>query len=545
MNMILNLAGKAVVILDVGKGKIVGIIENDLGLIRYILKIFREFELSSNNDYLQFENKIGETYLHRVILEYYSQFNTKLFTILSDSSSYEVNHKNKNRWDNRLENLELVTKLGNQKHKTGLAYEDEIVMSTEELLKIKENLQQEKQYNADKKYLEKVNHNNMVYLMSENDYIKLKKEFFDNLYIRFNNTTLLQHTIFSMLTPINNLTILNSSIKYILKNTFSNKNTYIITNYNIYRTNNILHNNLKLLYKYYKLNKYFRAVCNKYNLLNTSISSNDTKYLEHNILIDLFCFLLPNPLPINFYKNQLYISTSIKDITLAFKKYNSFKVLYLLQLLERKRVYYDHYKHTASSFIIPKYTDGLFNTIVLARSQDLLEQNLSTITHTILTKNSSLEIADRVYQNSLSTRTTKRNLITIEDIKTVLSTVLLDKIKLYGFITINDLREEISVLNYNRKVAGQPFIEIKDTDNKFLTKMVGNLTEIKDLMKELKIEYKTINRNTKLKINEYQQKNGIEETTTIGLTYQQRVIILKKLYVESRKRPTNRNKSKK
>lgn len=76
--MILNLAGKAVGILDVGKGKIIGIIENDLGLIRYILKIFREFELSSNNDYLQFENKEGETYLHRVILEYYSHFDTKL-----------------------------------------------------------------------------------------------------------------------------------------------------------------------------------------------------------------------------------------------------------------------------------------------------------------------------------------------------------------------------------------------------------------------------------------------------------------------------------
>ena len=73
--------------------------------------------------------------------------------------------------------------------------------------------------------------------------------------------------------------------------------------------------------------------------------------------------------------------------------------------------------------------------------------------------------------------------------------------------------------------------------------MIRNITEIKDLMKELKIEYKTINTNTKLKINEYQKKNGIEETTTNGLTYQQRIIILKKLYVESRKRPTNRNKS--
>ena len=543
MNIILNLAGKAVVILDVGKGKIIGVIENDLGLIRYILKIFREFELSINNGYLQFENKEGETYLHRIILEYYSQFNIKLFTILSNSGVYEVNHKNKKRWDNRLENLELVTKVENQKHKVDLDYEDEIVMSTEELIQIKENLQQEKQCNADKKYLEKVNHNNLEYLNSNYDYINLKKEFFDNLYIRFSNTTLLQYNIPSNTIYINNLSRLNNSIEYILKNTFSIKSTYIITNYKIYRCKNILQNNLNLLLKYYRINKYFREICNKYKLINTEIDFNDTKYLEHNILIDLFYFLLPNPLPINFNKNQLYISTSVKDITLTYKKYNCFKVLYFLRLLERKRVYYDQYKHTASSFIIPKYTDELFNTVVLPRSQNLLKQNLSTITHTIITKNSGLEIANEVYRDPSKTRITERNLITVEDIKTVLSTVLLDRIKLYGFITINDLREEISVLNYNRKVAGQPFIEIKDTDNKFLTKMVRNITEIKDLMKELKIEYKTINTNTKLKINEYQQKKGIEEVTTIGLTYQQRVIILKKLYVESRKRPTNRNKS--
>lgn len=529
MNMILSLAGKAVVILDVEKGKIIGVIENDLGLIRYILKIFREFDLSINNGYLQFENKEGESYIHRVILEYYSQFNTKLFTILSNASVYEVNHKNKKRWDNRIDNLELVTKRGNLKHKESLKYEDEIVMSTEELIQIKENLQQRKQYNSDKKYLEKVSHNNFEYLNS--DYINIKKEFFDNLYIRFSNTTLLQHIIPSNTIYINNLSELNNSIKYILKNTFSTKSTYIITNYKIYRCKNILQNNLNLLIKYYRINKYFREICNKYKLINTSINSNNTKFLEHNILIDLFYFLLPNPLPINFNKNQLYISTSVKDITLTYKKYNSFKVLYFLQLLERKRVYYDQYKHTVSSFIIPKYTDELFNTVVLPRSQDLLKQNLSTITHTILTKNSSLEIANEVYRDDSKTHTTERNLITIEDIKTVLYTTLLEKIKLYGFITINDLRKELELLNNKRKRDGQPFIEIKETDNKFITKMIRNITEIKDLMKQIKVEYKTINQNTKLKINQYQKKNGIEETTTIGLTYQQRIIVLKKLYV--------------
>ena len=80
MEFIVNLAGKIIALYDVEQKKVVALIENDYGLIRHILKILRSYELSTTKDgYLLFENKIGEVYLHRIIMEYYSRFNNKLF----------------------------------------------------------------------------------------------------------------------------------------------------------------------------------------------------------------------------------------------------------------------------------------------------------------------------------------------------------------------------------------------------------------------------------------------------------------------------------
>ena len=131
MNMIVNLFGRQVAIVELKLNKTksevnfynqnpyeydysvsrqaIAEIPNDYGLIRYLMKIFREYELSDENGYLKFENRSGkEVYLHRVIMEYYAQFDTKLYTVLTNPD-YEINHKNKNKWDNRLENLEFVT----------------------------------------------------------------------------------------------------------------------------------------------------------------------------------------------------------------------------------------------------------------------------------------------------------------------------------------------------------------------------------------------------------------------------------------------------
>lgn len=143
MNMIINLLGKYIVIADIKLRKVISIIENDLGLIRYLLKVLREYTLSNENGYLKFENRSGEVYLHRVIMEYYLQSDTKLYTVLTNPD-YEINHKNKMKWNNRIENLEFVTHQNNIKHSKGLEYET--IMTSQEIIQIKDKRKREIRY---------------------------------------------------------------------------------------------------------------------------------------------------------------------------------------------------------------------------------------------------------------------------------------------------------------------------------------------------------------------------------------------------------------
>lgn len=117
MNIILNIQNKFILIYDIKSLQIVNVIDLDYGLIRYLTNILSKYVISKNAyGYLQIENISGDnTYLHRINLEYYSKFNVKLYSIRTNPI-YEVNHINKNVWDNRLENLEIVTKKGNLLH---------------------------------------------------------------------------------------------------------------------------------------------------------------------------------------------------------------------------------------------------------------------------------------------------------------------------------------------------------------------------------------------------------------------------------------------
>lgn len=211
MDFIVNLMGKVIVLFDIEQGKVMSLIEKDYGLIRYILKTLRRFVVSQTKDgYLMFENKPEEVYLHRIILQYYAKYDDKLRSILSNTSEYEVNHKNKNKWDNRLENLEMVTKLGNQLHKKNQKYDDEIVMSTEEILEIKAKNVKEK----DRKFLEKVSNFSWKVLNEVNLNWSNDKKVFDNLYIRFNNKNIPTTKITKNTININDLIGLNNSIKF-------------------------------------------------------------------------------------------------------------------------------------------------------------------------------------------------------------------------------------------------------------------------------------------------------------------------------------------
>ena len=556
MNIVINLWGKFVTIVDVKARKVVALIENDVGIIRYILKILREYEISNNNGYLQFENKEGETYLHRIVLEYYSQFDDKLFTILNNLE-YEVNHKNKNKWDNTLSNLEFVTRTNNERHKRGLEYQT--VMTTEEILQIKNKLKEEKQYQADKKYLEKVSHKNLEYLSNGN----YKKDLFDNLYIRFSNKTIQQPQTPQNITLSNTLTIFTNIIFENTKNTFfiPSKTYSIKYYYDRYKSINLLNNNLQLIFKYYGQDKYFREVCKKYKILDHKYIKKYKQekitfeeYIGHNIIIDLFYYLLPNRVDKTFSQNQLSTIIALNSLILTYKRYNPFKVLYLLQLLNRRTVHYYNdlniplnkklksgFKrkiNLPTGFFIPKYTDELFTTTILPLAKQLYYMDLSKITYTIIAKNFGFKTADSIYKNSntrLKTKS-KTDFITIDDTISILltSSTLRDKLQHYGFITINDIRYELQLLNQARKENGRPFIEVKDADTKFITGIVINVTEIRKTLDQLNIEFVRLNPKTIENIKNHQKQNKTEITP---LSNNQTRIVLKDLIVKT---PKNR-----
>lgn len=559
MNFIINLVGKFIVLFEMKTKSVVGLIENDFGLIKFLMKILRRYTVSvDKNGYLKFENKRGEVYLHRIIMEYYAQFDDKLFTILNNTSEYEVNHKNKNKWDNRLENLEMVTKSGNQKHSKGLKYDDEIVMSTEEIIEIKNRLMKQKQYQADKKYLEKVSATNKEILGSRSIHWFNDSRLYDNAYIKFSNKS--KHTIQipSNTIYINTLTSFNKIIFIYLKNTFYTTNFTkdiikdININYDIYRCRNICRNNIKLLLKYYNKSSTFKKLCNKYRLINNVVKPNkpkknnkplnydnyyNIKKLNYNILMDLYCNLIPGPLLYTFYKNELFISVSLEHIIYTYKKYNSFKVLYYVELLIRQEVPFNPITHTASAFLIPEYTDDLFTFTVLPLATRLYEQDLTKITHTIIAKNDGLEKAQKVYRNSISKKKTAEDFISIEDIKTVLlSSTIRNKITTYGFITVKDIRKQLQLLNEERRKQGLIFREIDENDESFITGIVRNATEIKEVLKELKIEYTILTNKTREKIKQYQLLQEIEQITIIGLNLNARLIALKNLIVDTKKK---------
>ena len=133
----------------------VSFIDEDYSLIRYLCEQTEERDISKNNGYIYIKREDGSaTTLGRFILEYYANFDIKLYTILSNVA-YEINHKNKLREDNTLENLELVTKNGNLLHRENKPYEDEIVMTSAELQEIQKKLMQREEYNKDKEFIKR------------------------------------------------------------------------------------------------------------------------------------------------------------------------------------------------------------------------------------------------------------------------------------------------------------------------------------------------------------------------------------------------------
>ena len=146
------------------KEKNVGIIDVDFSLIRYLGKqlTFRDITLNgSGYPIIEREDKTTTT-LGRFILEYYSRYDIKLKEILGNKE-YEINHKNRNKLDSRIENLEIVTHSDNIKHSYRTSYN--VVYSTEKLKQLQEQNKKQHQQLVDENYLKRMSSFEMLLLL--------------------------------------------------------------------------------------------------------------------------------------------------------------------------------------------------------------------------------------------------------------------------------------------------------------------------------------------------------------------------------------------
>ena len=198
---------------------------------------------------------------------------------------------------------------------------------------------------------------------------------------------------------------------------------------------------------------------------------------------------------------------------------------------------FKHDIYLPSRFYIPKYTDEFFSSVVLPTSKQLYDMDLSNITYTIVARNWSIDVADDVsanYKFKLK-KNLEMDFTTIDDIILVLknSNNLHNKIKQYGFISTNDIRYELQLLNEQRRNNHQPFINVKDVDTKFVTRMVMNVFDIKQTLNELDLQFTRLNQKTIQNIKKYQERNG-EDITPI-VEHQTR-IVMKKLIVKNKRK---------
>lgn len=569
MNVIVSMNKDVSLITDFKEKKIVGIIDNDYGLIRYLTKIFNLYECNmvvekgQNNNlrncYIQVQNcdLIQDSYLHRIILRYYSQYDMKLEECLNNKE-YEVNHKNKLRFDNRIENLEIVTKLGNRQHEFYKPYVSQVAISSEYIKQVQEVLKKEKQYTSDRKYLEKVSNFNWKYIYDYNLGAKDEK-FFKCKYIRFSNKKKIDTNITPNYININTLINLEKEIFLYIKSTnfkflYDEKLYYgFIKDYTKYRYMIITNKYFKILRENIDKNKYryLKEVLIKFKLLDFNNLPNgftDFDRLDKNRLINLIYYRfrkgINNNYPYHIYLNNILCTTSIKDeLCCVHGKYNSIRTLYFLGLLtrlEKSKLYIENYKKILleennnkefkmpNFFTIPKLTTSLLEK-ANERAKKLLDTGINKITYFILAENFGVSIADEVYKSNTSKRYYKnKSKVALNKVNLAISSLSKTKIKTKGYIKFEDIFDSINNMNQYRKMFKLEEDETSKEFMEFISTCLNYIPSTKEILEQLDLEVVYLSNEIIENINKYQTEN-ISYKINNNLKPKQKVIVLKRI----------------
>ena len=484
------------------KGVRVGIIDIDYSFLRYLGKelTFKTININRSGYPIIKRGDNTVTTLGRFILEYYSRYDEQLKQILKNPD-YEINHKNRNKLDNRIENLEIVTHTDNIKHCKGTNYN--VLYTTDKLKQLQQrNINQHSQ-SLDRKYLNRIN----------------------SLFLKFMRTS----TVDEKILKCSYCYLGFKYIKMIQPNNTSNSIEVNKKKELIYKT--IINNNIKILNRYITRYPNIKEVLKKYKLIDYNYK--ETLNFEHsnsrNLLLDLYK---------DIYDSNKYIIDDgdiLTTVTLKYffnvrGKYKSFLVLYLLGLLNRRddvsrpNTTSIYNVHTPSFIKIPVYTDKLLKQ-VNEISKDLLELNLNKFTYFLIRQEFGEEIADLVYRNTTSKLHYQDCVRAKEDIINFIKT---DKdLYIHGFMTKEDIFDYLQYINTQRTIKDEEHNEIKKSFINFITSLLLYNTDTKQVLKDLGLVYTTLNNKIINNIKKHQQKHNLNYN--VELKSKMKVLVLGEL----------------
>lgn len=318
-------------------------IDEDYSLLKYLCEETKYRDINKNcHGYITIRRKDGTvTTLGRFILEYYANFNDKLYTILNNED-YEINHINKSLEDNKIGNLEIVTKKGNTLHRDNKPYKDEIVMTSLELKKIQEEVMKKEKYNKDKEFMKRKS-GLFTKGLKENNVTKEIIKWRCCLYFKYVNSLFSiqcnTHTNKNNNSNNNNNSIYNN-VNIFLSKKYTKFILKLVESYTEHIFNEIITNNIQLLNRMQKRYPYLDKVISKFRI-------NDRKPIKAKTIIDkglksrsaLLDFLddIKTTKMYCINDDNILVIYNIEALCVIYGKYNSFRIMYLLGLLNRRQ----------------------------------------------------------------------------------------------------------------------------------------------------------------------------------------------------------------
>ncbi len=514
MTLILYYDENTSFIYDICNREILGVIDNNSSLIRYLLDIMELNNVRLNDSkYLTLRNKKGiVTTLQRLIVEFYSRYDVKLRELLDNG--YEINHINKNKLDNRLSNLEVVSHMDNIKHRDNQTYE--VAYSTNSLIKLQDIVMSKDEYVKDTRYLNKIGKYFKDTIIKKQD--KDIRKWFScrySDYLLFNNVNKIDTKIISIARESNNIVNFNTTKKRLKKITLSKDIILnLVVEYDRYIVDKTIIHNIELINSLTKQKQYvnFKLLLDKVQF------STIIKELYYNYLHTTNNYLI--------IEDNIILTLSIKDILRNIKsKYKKIIVLYILNIFKRQNRVNTNTsinRQVPTSLLIPYLYKEDFKDIDRL-SKELLRY-YKNITYSLLTRNMDDTISVLTYRNSnLKQKYNNRDSKTLEDIYTILSTSI--NLKKYGYITIPEVVSCLKELNTKRKLNNQPSIEISNGIENFVRRHLKKDAQLISDLSKIGIKYVPLNNHTISSILSYQK-----EYRNYSLYAKKRVIVLSKLY---------------